>query len=166
MDATTVEILRILQADARTPNAEIARRVGLAPSAVHDRVRKLEAQGLVRGYSARLDPRALGLGLLAYVSVRAEERVGSDHTGELLASIPEVQEVHHIAGEDCYLLKVRVADTESLGILLRDRIGALPTVRSTRTTIVLRTVKETADLPLGAPADRESAAAAEVAVDA
>ena len=166
MDSTTVEILRILQADARTPNAEIARRVSLAPSAVHDRIRKLEERGLVRGYSARLDPRALGLSLLAYVFVRAEERVGSDETGERLASIPEVQEVHHIAGEDCFLVKVRAPDTETLGELLRDRIGALPSVRSTRTTIVLRTLKETGALPIGAPGAAETADAVEVASDA
>ena len=166
MDTTTVEILRILQADARTPNAEIARRVGLAPSAVHDRIRKLEERGLVRGYSARLDPRSLGLGLLAYVFVRAEERVGSDETGEQLASLPEVQEVHHIAGEDCFLVKVRAPDTEALGNLLRDRIGALPSVRSTRTTIVLRTLKETGALPIGAPDEAVDAEPVEAAVDA
>ena len=153
MDATTLQILKILQDDARTPNAEIARRVGLAPSAVHERVRKLEERGIVRGYTARLDPRSLGLGLLAFVFVRAEERVGSNDTAEHLASIPEVQEVHHIAGEDCFLVKVRAPDTETLGILLRDRIGALPTVRSTRTTVVLRTVKEDPALPTGAPTD-------------
>ena len=156
MDGTTLEILNILQSDARTPNAEIARRVGLAPSAVHERVRKLEERGIVRGYSARLDPRPLGLGLLAFVFVKAEERVGSDDTAEQLAAIPEVQEVHHIAGEDCFLVKVRAADTESLGVLLRDRIGRLSTVRSTRTTIVLHTVKEDPSLPIAAaPAESE-----------
>jgi Lrp/AsnC family leucine-responsive transcriptional regulator len=153
MDGTTLEILNILQSDARTPNAEIARRVGLAPSAVHERVRKLEERGIVRGYSARLDPRPLGLGLLAFVFVKAEERVGSDDTAEQLAAIPEVQEVHHIAGEDCFIVKVRAADTESLGVLLRDRMGRLPTVRSTRTTIVLHTVKEDPSLPIAAAAD-------------
>ena len=152
MDGTTLEILNILQSDARTPNAEIARRVGLAPSAVHERVRKLEERGIVRGYSARLDPRPLGLGLLAFVFVRAEDRVGSDDTAEQLAAIPEVQEVHHIAGEDCFLVKVRAPDTESLGVLLRDRMGRLPTVRSTRTTIVLHTVKEDPSLPIAAAA--------------
>ena len=64
-------------------------------------------------------------------------------------AIPEVQEVHHIAGEDCFLVKVRAPDTEALSRLLRDRFGALPAVRSTRTTVVLRTVKESGALPLG-----------------
>ena len=165
MDGTTLQILKILQDDARTPNAEIARRVGLAPSAVHERLRKLEERGIVRGYTARLDPRALGLGLLAFVFVRAEERGGADDTAQQLAAIPEVQEVHHIAGEDCFLVKVRAPDTEALGILLRDRIGALPAVRSTRTTVVLRTVKEDPALPTGAPTPEPSAEPVEVAAD-
>ena len=165
MDGTTLQILKILQDDARTPNAEIARRVGLAPSAVHERLRKLEERGIVRGYTARLDPKALGLGLLAFVFVRAEERGGADDTAQQLAAIPEVQEVHHIAGEDCFLVKVRAPDTEALGILLRDRLGALPAVRSTRTTVVLRTVKEDPALPTGAPTAEPVAEPVEVATD-
>ena len=165
MDATTIEILNILQQDARTPNAEIARRVGLAPSAVYERMRKLEERGIVQGYTARLDARALGLGLLAFVFVRADERVGSDETAQLLSAIPEVQEVHHIAGEDCFLVKVRAPDTEALSRLLRDRFGALPAVRSTRTTVVLRTVKEGGALPLGAPEGEAADAAAQRATE-
>ncbi len=111
-------------------------------------MRKLEGRGVIQGYEARLNPRALGAGLLAFVFVRAEERLASPETGRFLASIPEVQEVHHIAGEDRYLVKVRVADTEALGRLLRERFGDSPTVRSTRTTIVLSTVKESARVPL------------------
>lgn len=141
-------IANILQDDARISNAEVARRVGMAPSATFERIRKLEERGTIRGYSARLEPRAFGLGLLAFVFVRAEERVGAPETASVLAEIPEVQELHHIAGEDCFLVKVRVADTEALGQLLRERLGPIPTVRSTRTTIVLQTVKESGALPL------------------
>jgi Lrp/AsnC family transcriptional regulator, leucine-responsive regulatory protein len=137
------QILSILQEDARVTNVEMARRVGLAPSAVLERVRKLEARGLVRGYEARLDAAALGQGLLAFMFVQSDERVGSGETGAALSAVPGVQEVHHVAGEDCYLVKVRVADAAELGRLLRDRIGTIPSVRSTRTTIVLETVKET-----------------------
>src|SRR5215468_4377057 len=137
IDTTDGIILNILQANARTSNAEIARQVGLAPSAVFERIRKLEERGVIRGYEAQLNPRALGLGLVAYIYVRADEPVGSLRAGEALCAIPEVQEVHHIAGEDCYLVKARVADTEALGDLLRERFGVIPTVRSTRTTIVL-----------------------------
>jgi Lrp/AsnC family transcriptional regulator, leucine-responsive regulatory protein len=148
MDAIDRKILNILQSDARTSNAELARQVGLAPSAVLERVRKLEEREVIRGYQARIDPTALELGLLAFVYVRTDERIGSPIAERGLAELPEVQEVHHIAGEDCFLVKVRVASTDALQKLLRERIGAIPTVRSTRTTIVLETAKETATMPV------------------
>ena len=142
------KILSILQNDARTSNAEIARRLAMAPSAILERIRKLETRGLIDGYEARLNPKALDMGLLAFIYVRADERIGSRVIGEELAAFPEVQEVHHIAGEDCYLLKVRVADTNALSDLLRQRLGPIDAIRSTRTTIVLSTIKETAQIPL------------------
>lgn len=147
-DDTDRAILTILQDDARTSNAEIARRLGMAPSAILERIRKLEGRGLIRGYEARLDPESLHLGLLAFIFVRADEPVGSPNVGAVLARIPAVQEVHHITGEDCYLVKVRVASTAELGRLLRERFGAVPGVRSTRTTIVLNSIKESSRLPL------------------
>ena len=142
------KILSILQNDARTSNAEIARRLAMAPSAILERIRKLETRGFIEGYEARLNPKALEMGLLAFIYVRADERIGSRVIGDELAMIPEVQEVHHIAGEDCYLLKVRVADTNALSDLLRQRLGPIDAIRSTRTTIVLSTIKETAQIPL------------------
>lgn len=148
MDEIDLQILSLLQADARVGNAEISRRVGLAASAVHERIRKLEQRGVVRGYHARLDPEALGRGLLAFISVQVDDRLTEGTTGAQLALLPQVQEVHHIAGEDCFLVKLRVHDTDALSALLRDRMGAIPTIKSTRTTIVLHTTKETARLPL------------------
>jgi Lrp/AsnC family leucine-responsive transcriptional regulator len=150
IDDTDLEILALLQDNARIANAEIARQVGLAPSATLERLRKLEGKGLVLGYTARVAPRPLGFPLLAFVFVRSDERIGDGTTGARLAAIPEVQEVHHIAGEDCYLVKVRAADPEALGRLLREKFGAVPAVRSTRTTIVLETIREDARLPLPA----------------
>lgn len=154
IDETDRTIIAALQENARTPNAEIARRLGMAASAVLERIRKLEERGLVRGYSARLDPHALGLGLLAFIFVRAEERLGTTATAVRIAAMPEVQEVHHIAGEDCFLVKVRVADTDALSRLLREGLGAIDTIRSTRTTIVLATTKESAHLPVGRGAEQ------------
>jgi Lrp/AsnC family leucine-responsive transcriptional regulator len=151
IDDIDLRILGLLQGHARISNAEIARQVGLAPSATLERLRKLESRGIVQGYTARLAARPLGYGLLAFVFVRSDERLGDGTTGPRLAAIPEVQEVHHIAGEDCYLVKVRAADPEHLGRLLREAFGAIPAVRSTRTTIVLETVKEEARLPLPEP---------------
>jgi Lrp/AsnC family leucine-responsive transcriptional regulator len=148
IDATDREILRIMQSDARISNAEMARRLGLAASGVLERVRKLEARGVIRGYEVRIAPAAVAKDLLAFVFVKVEELPGETVTAKELAAIPEVLEVHHVAGEDCFLVKVRTAGTESLGRLLSERFGAIPTVRSTRSTIVLSTAKETMDLPI------------------
>lgn len=150
LDHIDRSILALLQENARTPNSEIARRVGLAPSAILERIRKLERTGIIRGYEPRIDPHALDAGLVAFVFVHAEERIGGLEAGREIARLPEVQEVHQIAGEDCYLVKVRVANTEALGALLRDGIGAIKTIRATRTTIVLSSLKDHAPLPTGA----------------
>jgi Lrp/AsnC family leucine-responsive transcriptional regulator len=153
-------ILTILQRNSRTSNAEIARQVGLAPSAVFERIRKLEEKGIVQGYTARIDPHAVGLGLVAFTFVRSNDRPGGIRTAELLAEIPEVLEVHHVAGEDCFLVKVRAPDTEALGRLLRERLGKISTITSTRTTIVLESVKETSELPIPREEETEEAASA------
>ena len=148
IDETDRQILSILQQNARTSNAEIARQVAMAPSAVLERIRRLEARGVIQGYEARINPEALGLNLLAFVFVRSTDFDGEAKTAELLAGIPEVLEAHHIAGEDCFLLKVRSPDAKTLGRLLRERIGATGSIQSTRTTIVLETVREESRLPL------------------
>ena len=148
IDDIDEKIMTILQQSARVSNADIARQLDMAPSAIFERIRKLEARGTIKGYEARIDPQVVDRGLLAFVFVRADEKLARLETGTELARLPEVQEVHHIAGEDCYLVKVRVANTEALGRLLRERFGLIPTVRSTRTTIVLTTIKETATLPI------------------
>jgi Lrp/AsnC family leucine-responsive transcriptional regulator len=153
-------IMTILQRNSRTSNAEIARQVGLAPSAVFERIRKLEEKGIVQGYTTRIDPHAVGLGLVAFTFVRSNDRPGGIRTAELLAEIPEVLEVHHVAGEDCFLVKVRAPDTEALGRLLRERLGKISTITSTRTTIVLESVKETSELPIAREAEAEEAASA------
>jgi len=155
LDETDRQIVAFLQRDARMANAEIARRLGMAPSAIYDRIRKLEDRGIIDGYEARVNAKFVGLGLTAFIFVRGEDGVGDPKIGMLLAKIPEAQEIHHVAGEDCYLVKVRVADTDSLGKLLRERIGAIRSVRSTRTTIVLGTLKETYRLPVGGDAEPE-----------
>ena len=148
IDAIDQQILDILQRAARTNNADIARQVGMAPSAVLERIRKLEKRQIIRGYSAHLDPHVANLPLLAFVFVRTDESLSEMGTAVELAKIPEVLEVHHVAGEDCYLIKVRASEPESLGKLLRERLGHIPTVLSTRSTIVLETVKEDTKLPL------------------
>jgi Lrp/AsnC family leucine-responsive transcriptional regulator len=140
------QILGILQLDARISNVDIARRVGLAPSAVLERVRKLEERGVIKGYSTEICPKEVGVGLTVFVFVRTTEC--NSGVEEALIQIPEVLEAHEVAGEDCLLLKVRTKDTDELGKLLREKIKTVPNVLSTRTTVVLHTFKETTALPL------------------
>ena len=142
IDEIDRSLLDILQYNGRTPQAELAKAVGLVPSAVTERLKKLESKGIIKDYVALIDPHAVGRGLLAFVSVRTSEH-GPDMSSAIeLSQIPEVLEVHHVAGDDCYLLKVRARDAEHLGQILRQHIAAAPCVTSTRTTIVLETVKE------------------------
>jgi len=156
IDAIDERILGLLQRDGRISNAEIARTVEMAPSAVLERVRKLEERGVIKGYLARLCPQAVGKVLLSFVLVRTDSGSWQAETATRLAEFPDIQEVHHIAGEDCFLVKIRTRDTSTLGALLRDRVATLPNVRSTRTTIVLDTVKETLEIDLADLATKES----------
>jgi Lrp/AsnC family leucine-responsive transcriptional regulator len=154
IDATDLHILTMLQENARVSQADLARSVGLAPSAVLERLRKLEARGIVTGFTAVVSPRCVNLGQLAFVAVRVSGTgEQEEQAGARLAAVPEVLEVHHVAGEDCYLLKVRTSDAQHLGALLRQRLGRIPGVVSTRTTVVLETVKETTRLPLTQPVE-------------
>lgn len=147
IDERDRQILTIIQDNGRISNAEIARQVGMAPSAVLERVRKLERSGVVEGYEAVINPKAAGKPLTAFTQVHCEEGVGSTDTGQLLAELPEVLEVHYTAGADNYLVKLRVDDTEALHRSLT-RFGTIPGVRDTRTVIVLTTVKESRRIDL------------------
>ena len=149
LDETDLNILRILQDNGRTSTAEIGRRLDLAQSTIYERIRDLERQGVIRGYTARLSPHSVGLDLVAFVLVRTAGRGQAVETGCRLAEIDEVQEVHHVAGEDCLLVKVRVRDTDALWRLFNERFESIETIGTTRTTIVLETVKESAELGLG-----------------
>jgi len=146
-DSIDIQILNILQEDGKVTNADLARRVGMAPSGVLERVRKLESRGVILGFAARLDPKALGLGLSTFIQVKTTDSVGGTDIGRLLAAIPEVQEVHWIAGEYNYLVKARISGTDTLGLLMK-KFGEIPGVQDSRTTLVLETLKETQALPL------------------
>lgn len=139
--------MAILQDAGRTSHAEIGRSLGMAASAIFERVKKLEDRGLIQGYAAVVNPVAVDLGLLAFLAVRTEDPVGGDATARALAKRPEILEVHHVAGEDCYLVKVRVKDTAALSKLMKE-VGAIKGVRATRTTVVLETTKEASRLPI------------------
>jgi Lrp/AsnC family leucine-responsive transcriptional regulator len=142
LDKTDLHILRLMQENARISNAELARELDMAPSGMLERVKKLEQKNVILQYTTRINPNALQQKMLAFVFMKAADGPGCNDTAKELAKIPEVQEVHHIAGDDCYLVKVRTYDSASLMHLMRNNFSKIPNLLSTRTTIVLETVKE------------------------
>jgi len=142
LDKIDLHILRLMQDNARISNADMARELGMAPSGVLERVKKLEQKGVIQQYTTRINPDALQQKMLAFIFMKAADGPGCNDTAKELARIPEVQEVHHIAGDDCYLVKVRTYDSSTLISLMRNNFGKIPNLLSTRTTIVLETVKE------------------------
>jgi Lrp/AsnC family leucine-responsive transcriptional regulator len=111
---TDARILEILQADGRKSYAELGAAVGISGPAVHERVKKLEARGLIRGYAAVVDPAAVGFGILAFTWItQAPGTTATDLTGDF-GAIPEIEDCHHISGEADYLLKIRARDARDL----------------------------------------------------
>ena len=150
LDKTDLHILRLMQDNARISNADLARELGMAPSGVLERVKKLEQRNVIQQYTARINPSALQQKMLAFIFMKAADGPGCNTTAQELAKIPEVQEVHHVAGDDCYLVKVRTYDSASLMHLMRTGFSKIPNILSTRTTIVLETVKEQQQLVIPA----------------
>jgi Lrp/AsnC family leucine-responsive transcriptional regulator len=142
LDKIDLAILRLMQENSRITNIHMAKELEMAPSAVLERVKKLEQKNVITQYTARIDPVAVDLKLLAFISMRTSNTVGCTTTADELAQIKEVQEVHIVAGEDCYLVKVRTTDSASLMALMRDSFSKISNILSVRTTIVLETVKE------------------------
>jgi len=148
MDKTDLHILQILQKKARIPNVEVARTIGMAPSAVLERIKKLEASGIIQGYEVRLNPEMFTCAMVAFVHIQVSDPACFDQTGNTLAAIDQVQEVHYLAGRDCLMAKLRVADNKELAHILQTRINSIDAVVSTRTHIVLSTFKESAKIML------------------
>lgn len=143
LDAVDLKILSLMQPNARISNADLARELEMAPSAVLERVKKLEQKKVILQYSTNINPVAVRQKLLAFIFIKSTEGFASGaKTEEALVKIPEIQEVHHIAGEDCFLVKVRTEDSASLMELMRNSLKKIPGILSTKTTIVLETVKE------------------------
>jgi Lrp/AsnC family transcriptional regulator, leucine-responsive regulatory protein len=135
MDERDLEIISALQSDARATYADVAARVGLSTSAVHERVRKLEQMGTIRGYKAVIDPEALGLFVTALISAVPLDPTQPDDLPERVAEFPEVEDCYSVAGETNYILKVRTRTTGELEDLIR-RLREKAAV-ATRTTIAL-----------------------------
>jgi len=142
MDEVDITIVDLLQADARLTQAQIAKKVGLSQPSVADRIRKLEEQQVVTGYTAKVDPRKLGKDITAFIGVGIEHPKYFDAFARKVMGLEEVLECHRVAGNDSYLLKVRTENTGTLDRLLTEELRTLPGVTRTQTTIVLCPVKE------------------------
>lgn len=142
MDATDRSIVRLLQANGRLSHEQIAREIHLSRPAVHERIRRLEEQGVLRGYMARVDWEALGLPLTAFIWVRTSSPclTAGQSVLALTGETARVEECHRVAGEWCLLVKVRAATSIALQDLL-DRIQTIPGVRATNTTVALSAVE-------------------------
>jgi Lrp/AsnC family leucine-responsive transcriptional regulator len=150
LDRTDRLILKYLQEDGRITNAELARKVNLTATPTLERVRRLEREGYIRGYTALLDPGMVDAGLLVFVEIdllRTSPDAFRDFRREA-KKLPELLECHLVSGNFDYLLKARVRDMQQYRSLLGEKILALPGVSDSRSYVVMEEVKETASLPV------------------
>ena len=149
LDDLDLQLLEALQHNARSTFAELGARVGLKAPSVHDRVKRLEERGLIQGYAAQLNASRLGLVLVAFVSCYSAPDTKYDDFTSALAQMPEVCEVHSVAGEESFVCKVMTRSTAHLDELL-GRLKNVPGMARTKTTIVLSTPFERGGISVGA----------------
>jgi Lrp/AsnC family leucine-responsive transcriptional regulator len=145
-------ILEVLQRDGRRPYADLGAEVGMSGPSAHERVKKLEARGVIRGYAAIVDPTAIGYDILAFSWITQAPGTTSKDLTEAFASIPEIEECHHITGEADYLIKVRARDTRDLERVLR-AVQTTPNVFQTETDVVFSSGFERRPLHVSAETD-------------
>lgn len=148
MDTFDLQILRLVQTDNRRSAADLGQEIGLSVSAVSDRLRRLNAAGVIRANHAVVDPLRAGLTLCAFMFVDLEPRADEAAFAAALQALPEVLEAHHVTGPHSWLVKVRVRDSAALQQLIASQIKRLPSVLRIETIIALDTAKETLELPL------------------
>ena len=142
LDQIDYRILGLLQQNARMTQMEIATAVGLSQPAVAERMRKLEHQGIITGYTAQVNARMLGKGITAFIGVAVEHPKYNAGFAEKIQSIPDVLECHHVTGQFSYFLKVKTETTETLDRLISEQLRTIPGVTRTHTTIAMSSVKE------------------------
>jgi len=148
LDETDLQILHILQEDGRISNSELSQRVGLAPPTVLRRVKLLEERGYIKGYTALVDPLALGLTVTAFIFIETQSCCDLDEVGAFLTGLPGIQEVHRVIGEWCFLLKVRATSPQTLESIIYCQLRTHPGVRRTLTTLATSSPHETTVLPI------------------
>ena len=148
MDKTDLQILNILQKKARIPNVEVSRSIGMAPSAVLERIKKLEAKNVIQGYEVRLNPEMFDCSLIAFIHISLKNPRDIRSTGQTLSKLEAIQEVHYLSGQDCLMVKLRAEDNKELEQIIRNQIASLNSVKKTKTFIALSTFKESAKIKL------------------
>jgi Lrp/AsnC family leucine-responsive transcriptional regulator len=152
LDSIDSKAVSLIQDDGRISWADLGVALNLSAPAAAERVRKLQERGLVQAFAARLDPAAAGFPVLAFVAVTLERQGARRSFLDAVARHPLIQECHHVAGDDDFLLKVRCPGMPELDRLLSEDLKGRFGVARTRTTIVLGTAKDTTRLPVGEPA--------------
>lgn len=152
LDRIDRKILLELQRDGRLANVELARRVGLSPTPCMERVRKLEAEGVILGYSAQIDPHKVGAALLVFVEITLSKTSPEDFDefSKAVQKLQEIQECHLVSGSFDFLLKTRVANMAAYRELLGETLLRLPSVRESRTYVVMEEVKQTTFVTISA----------------
>ena len=148
MDAIDYKAIAILQASGRETWAKLGEAIGMTAPAAAERVRKLEEGGVIRGYAALVAAESVGAALTAFVAITLDRPEHRKAFLKRVGKLAEVQECHHVAGDDDYLLKVRCRGARDLDRVISEELKSVPGVGRTRTTIVLNTAKETPILPL------------------
>ncbi|QFZ23572.1 Lrp/AsnC family transcriptional regulator [Saccharothrix syringae] len=138
MDALDRQIIAALRENGRATYADLGRKVGLSASAVHERVGKLEATGVITGYHAVVDPSSVGLGVTALISIHPTDTADDDEVAVALGELVEVESCYRVAGDESFIVKVRVATVDELERTL-GRLRRIQGVARTRTTVVLST---------------------------
>ena len=138
MDAVDRRLLDLLRANGRATFTELGKLVGLSAPAAHERVSKLEAAGIITGYHAAVAPESLGYAMNALVGIFMKDGVDSDQLAEQLAAIPAVEHCWFVAGEETFIVKIRVPDVSGMEGTIR-ALSLIPGVARTRTTVVLST---------------------------
>lgn len=150
MDRTDRRILNILQQNGRITNSKLAAEIGISPPAMLERVKRLEASGMIRQYAALVDREKAGFGLLAIIiiSVSLNQITSLKEVKSKLLALEEMQECYQLTGDVDFLLKVAVRDMPSYTTFINDKLTAIPGIQNIRTSFVLETVKSTTALPL------------------
>ena len=150
MDEVDRKLLRLLQRDGRITNVELSKQANMSQAATHERVRRLQQDGVIEGYTVRLSPAKLGRTLLVFVEITLDRTstTAFQAFAAAVAGTPEILECHMVAGGFDYLVKVRVRDMEAYRRFLGETLMRLPGIRQTHTYTVMEEVKNTTDLPL------------------